>query len=144
MLMGHHRIDKDIFIENIKKIVGQYKMFLITDNRKNFIKGDVVKNEFLLGETEKATDDYIEYLSDIISKHSFISLIVRVFTDQKYKKIPIKELYGIIILEKNGKIIIENISAEGVFESSVTGGKIEDCIVFKDIEGNAICSWDLV
>lgn len=73
-------------------------------------------------------------------------VVLRVFTNEKYNKIPIKKLYG-FFLHKD--FTLESISAKEVYEcfsiDNTTGKKIktEDNVIYSDIDGNNICWFDI-
>ena len=143
------RIEFDVMI---KKMIGKYSSAIITfcNEYRNNEKWDVKKDSN--GNLFFGTSD----LQNVLFASRFINLcsektgcILRVFTDQKADGFFIKEIYGFSLFIVNQKTIVQDISSNVLEECCNTDFKThqrieaEKNIVYCDLEGGRICSWDL-
>jgi hypothetical protein len=100
-----------------------------------------VDGEYFFGLNEQHNTLFGEKLADYFLNKS--AGVLRVFTNQMVNNIPVKELYGFVLLEDTQIINIDYLELKEC-QTNVKGGILlpEPNIVYCDLNGNKLCSED--
>ncbi len=136
-----------IFTEYLDKCFGKNKSGVITFISERYgLECDISKTDktYFFGIDENQNELFKKRLFDLFSGIS--SCTLRVFTDNIVNKIPIKEIYGFVLVPD---FTIKNVNYLEIKDSYTThhgtGQKIEPekNVVYCDVDGNRLCPEDI-